>query len=487
VSNAVPSVRIRVVSAAPVVKQNRYVLYWMVATRRLTCNFALDRALDWCRRLEKPLVILEPLRCGYRWASDRIHKFVLDGMAEHKRRLRDSRVRYYPYVEPSAGDGKGLLRALAEHACVVVTDDDPGFFLPRMLRAAAKATPVSLEAVDSYGLAPLRSAERFFPTAFGFRRFLQRELPEHLQARPRTRPLAGAPFPHAPSLPASVIRRWSAATDATLAGRTLGAFSIDHDVAPTKMRGGMAAARTAWRRFHEHGLDRYLELRRDPAADGTSNLSPYLHFGHVSAHEVFWDIMDARGWEIADASGKPAGHREGWWRVDPPVEAFLDQLVTWREVAANAAAHLPGFDRFASLPEWARTTLAEHADDPREPRYTRAALEAAATHDDLWNATQLQLVREGRIHNALRMLWGKNILGWSASPGEALRTMVHLNNKYALDGRDPSSHAGIAWVLGRYDRPWGPERPVYGKVRYMSSGNTGKKLRATEYMERYAR
>ncbi|MHC4957679.1 MAG: cryptochrome/DNA photolyase family protein [Planctomycetota bacterium] len=486
-SRTVPPLRIRAANAAEVAGDGRYVLYWMVATRRLSSNFALDRAIAWARRLGRPLVILEPLRCGYRWASDRFHKFILDGMAEHKRRLAGSAVRYFPYVESAPGEGKGLLGALAAHACVVVTDDNPGFFYPRMLRAAAKTTPVLLEAVDSYGLLPLHAAERAYPTAFGFRRHLQRELPEHLPTRPRARPFAGARLPGPPALPSSVTKRWPEASARVLAGETLGSLPIAHDVAPTTMRGGTAAARKAWRRFHAEGLDRYLDLRSDPSADRTSMLSPYLHFGHISAHEVFWDLMDSRGWEIGDASPKAGGHRDGWWRLDPPVEAFLDQLVTWREVAANTAAHLPGFDRYAKLPEWARTTLGEHAGDPREPCYTRVTLEAAATHDELWNAAQRQLVREGRIHNALRMLWGKNILGWSASPRDALRTMVHLNNKYALDGRDPNSDAGIFWVLGRYDRPWGPERPVYGKVRYMSSTNTGRKLRATEYAERYGR
>jgi deoxyribodipyrimidine photo-lyase len=476
-----PSTRVRQANAASVAPQGAYVLYWMVANRRLAHNFSLDHAVAWARRLGKPLVILEPLRCGYRWASDRIHRFVLDGMAEHRRRLADSRVLYHPYVEPVAGAGRGLLEALADRACVVVTDDSPCFFLPNMLRAAAEALSVRLDAVDSYGLVPVRATDRPHPTAFSFRRFLQRELPVHLRERPRRRPFAGAPLPPAPALPRSLARRWPAVATAALAS-----LPIDHGVAPTGLRGGTAAARRAWRRFRDDGIDGYLDARRDPCADATSGLSPYLHFGHISTHEVFWDLMEARGWEIGDAARKPAGHREGWWRVDPPVEAFLDQLVTWRELAANTAAHLRGYDRYGSLPDWARRTLGDHAKDARDPCYGRKALEAAATHDDLWNATQRQLVSEGRIHNALRMLWGKKILEWSAGPHDALRTMVHLNNKYALDGRDPNSYAGIFWVLGRYDRPWGPERPVFGKVRYMSSGNTGRKLRVAEYVHRYS-
>jgi deoxyribodipyrimidine photo-lyase len=148
-------------------------------------------------------------------------------------------------------------------------------------------------------------------------------------------------------------------------------------------------------------------------------------------------------------------------------------------------AHHDGYDKFSSLPEWARTTLKEHARDPRPHTYTLEQFEFAQTHDELWNAAQRQLLREGTIHNYLRMLWGKKILEWTRSPRQALRFMIELNNKYALDGRDPNSYSGIFWVLGRYDRPWGPERPVFGKVRYMSSENTARKFAVKEYIRRY--
>jgi deoxyribodipyrimidine photo-lyase len=166
----------------------------------------------------------------------------------------------------------------------------------------------------------------------------------------------------------------------------------------------------------------------------------------------------------------------------PSAEAFLDQIVTWRELGFNLCWQRTDYDRYASLPEWARRTLAAHAADTREHVYGLEPFEAAATHDPLWNAAQRQLVREGRIHTYLRMLWGKKILQWTPSPEAALAVMVELNNKYAVDGRDPNSYAGIFWVLGRYDRAWGPERPVFGTVRYMSSVNTARKVRVKDYL-----
>ena len=152
-------------------------------------------------------------------------------------------------------------------------------------------------------------------------------------------------------------------------------------------------------------------------------------------------------------------------------DEFRDQLVTWRELGFNFCSKRPDYDQFSSLPAWCRTTLSEHEGDPRTPRYSLAEFEAAATHDPLWNAAQTQLAREGRIHNYLRMLWGKKILEWTAHPREALAVMLELNNRYALDGRDPNSSSGICWCLGRFDRPWAPQRPVFGRIRFMSSAS----------------
>jgi deoxyribodipyrimidine photo-lyase len=171
--------------------------------------------------------------------------------------------------------------------------------------------------------------------------------------------------------------------------------------------------------------------------------------------------------------------------MSPEAEAFLDQLVTWRELGFHTCAHRADFGDYASLPEWATATLAKHERDPREHVYALEEFAAAATHDLLWNAAQRQLLREGVIHNYLRMLWGKKILEWTATPREALAVMIELNNRYAVDGRDPNSYAGIFWVLGRYDRPWGPERPVFGTVRYMSSENTARKHPVREYLRKY--
>lgn len=452
----------------------------MTAFRRLSWNFALEHAAGHARRLGRPLVILEPLRAGYPWASDRFHRFVLDGMAEHSRRLARSNVVYYPYVEPAPGKGKGLLEALSRRACVVVADDDPAFFLPRMVDAAAGRVKVRMEKVDANGLLPLRAADRAFTAAFHLRRFLQKTLPDHLGDFPSADPLKRLPSRLA-SLPEDILRRWPPGWETDLP-----ALPIDHSVRPVAgMQGGDAAAAAVLERFLDERLETYGEGRNQPDEETTSGLSPYLHFGYVASHQIFAALAEREGW-TPDKLGEGArGAVEGWWGMSPAAEKFLDEAVTWREVGYNMAFFRPDFDRYDSLPAWALRTLAEHEPDPRPHLYSLEELEAARTHDDLWNAAQTQLVQEGRIHNYLRMLWGKKVLQWSRAPREALAVLIQLNNKYALDGRDPNSCSGIFWCLGRYDRPW-PERPVFGTVRSMSSESARKKLRLDGYLARYA-
>ncbi len=486
--SAVPAIRIKNSNAQPLNQRGDYVLYWMIASRRLHFNFALDRALEHCAELGKPLVIFEALRIGYSWASDRLHRFVLDGMADNARACAGYGVRYYPYIEPTPNAGKGLLAALAENACVVVTDDFPCFFLPRMVASAAKQLPVLLESVDSNGLMPIYATGQVSLRAFDFRRYLQKELPKHLADVPLADPLATAKLPATASLPRKITLNWPVASQALLSGAPgyLNALPIDHSVAPAPLRGGHANARTHMLEFLDKRLPLYGEQRNEPELDVASGLSPFLHFGHLSVHEVFTELVQREKWKPEKLSLRANGSREGWWNMSANAEGFLDELITWREVGYNFSSHRPDYDKYESLPDWVQKTLQEHARDERDHLYTLEQFEAANTHDPLWNAAQTQLLREGRIHNYLRMLWGKKILQWTSSPQEAANVMIQLNNKYGLDGRNPNSYSGIFWVLGRYDRPWAPVRPVFGMIRYMSSENTARKVSVKNYIRKYA-
>lgn len=479
-----PSARVRAVNRGTVNSGGDFVLYWMIAFRRPRHNFALDRAAAWARALGRPLVVLESLRVDYPHASERLHRFVLDGMSDNQAAFARTPVRYYPYVEPSPGAGKGLLAELSARAAVVVTDDYPCFFLPHAVAAAGRQVTVRLEAIDSNGLIPISAVPQAYPAAVHFRRFMQGSLRTHL----RDVPLASPSFDDLPALdgglPRSVADRWPAASAGLLAQGSADVrdLPIDHRVGPAPFAGGYRTAAKALTAFVRTRLETYHEHHSHPDDRGTSRLSPYLHFGHIASHEVFEAVMSREGWNLGRLGKAPTGARAGWWGVGAGPEAYLDQLITWRELAFNTCVKRPDeYNQYAGLPGWARETLERHAGDPRPFLYTFEQFERAETHDPLWNAAQREMLRDGWMHNYLRMLWGKKILEWSAHPAEALETMMRLMDRWSVDGRDPNSYAGYCWTLGRYDRPW-PERPIYGTVRSMSSENTARKVRVSRYL-----
>lgn len=477
---AVPAERLRAFSTLPTTFSK--VVYWMTSARRMRFNFALQHAVDLAADAGVPLLVFEPLRLGYPHASARFHRFAMDGMADNAAACAAAGVAYYPFIEQSPGAGKGLLAALGDGA-IVVGDDNPSIFYPRMLRSAAKQ--VDLVAVDGNGLYPYRHTDRTFTVAHSFRRHLQKELLPFLNRLPEEAPLeryAALKLPRA-NLPDGIEAQWPRASEALLNSREVPELPIDHSVAPAE-RGGSRRAGELLKRFLSDVLPRYAADRNEPDLNATSLLSPFLHFGHIASAEVFSAIAKAENWSTAKL-GVVNGKRHDWWGMSENAEAFLDQLITWRELGFNACHLLPHYDRYCSLPDWAKATLDAHRGDPRPKLYSLEELEFAQTSDELWNAAQRELTQTGRMQNYLRMLWGKRILEWSKSPEEAAERMVHLNDKYALDGRDPNSYSGIFWTLGRYDRPWGPERPIFGKVRYMSSANTHKKRRLGQYLKRF--
>ncbi len=483
----VPEDRIRLSNQGPLNPGGRFVLYWMTAFRRLGWNFALQHAADLARAMGKPLVILEALRADYPYASHRLHKFILDGMKERSRILKGAEPAYFPYVEREPGAGKGLLETLSEEACCIVADDFPSFFLPRMISAAGRAVNVRMELVDSNGILPLGIPDKEFSSAYHFRRFLQKVLPDHLPEAPDPEPLSQGIPAGRDVIPATILERWPSARDGLLAGEpsALDTLPLDNGVPPVGLPGTSEEARKRLDRFLREGLSRYHEDRNHPDLAVTSGLSPFLHFGLISPQEVFSSVAEAEGWTPLRLSSRTDGKRTEWWGMGPGAEAFLDQLITWRELGFNMSFRRDDYAEYDSLPEWARETLAEHQEDPRPHVYTLEEFREARTHDPLWNAAQRQLLEEGVIHNYLRMLWGKKILEWSPSAPEALDVMLQLNDGLALDGRDPNSYSGIFWCLGRYDRGW-PERPIFGKVRPMSSKATKRKVRLDKYMERFS-
>lgn len=472
----------------PVRDAGDYVLYWMIAFRRPHHNFSLQHAVDRAKQLGKPLVIFEPLRVRYRWASDRLHHFVIEGMRDNQDWFADKPVTYFPYVEPNPGDGTPLLHELAKSACTVVTDEYPCFFLPKMIHAVKDRIPARLELVDSNGVMPLRNADRTFTVAHSYRRWMQKNVLDALVAMPKADPLEGEDLPLLQSLPSKITQRWKPAEISTLLSPGgLSHIPIDHDVyASPTVRGGWKDAKKRLSDFVDTTIQSYGSDRNHPDESATTGLSPHLHFGHISAHEMVATLFEHEDW-TPDKASAPNGKNNGFWNTSEPAEGFLDQLLTWREMGFNQTFRKPdSYNKFASLPQWALKTLDEHSEDERPAVYSLEEFESAQTHDELWNAAQREIVQNGVMHNYMRMLWGKKILHWTDSPREALRIMEHLNNKYGLDGRDPNSYNGIFWVLGRFDRAWGPKRPVFGSVRYMTSDSTRKKLRLKKYLAKFS-
>ena len=483
---AIPELRHTNANDHPLRPDGDYVLYWMIAFRRPRFNHSLELAVARAKEFGKPLVIFEPIRTRYRWASDRLHRFVIEGMRDNQATFATKPVTYYPYVEPRPGVGTPLLHRLAAHACTVVTDEYPCFFLPHMIEAVRDKIPARLELVDSNGIIPLRAADRTFTVAHSYRRWMQKNVLEHLANLPAADPI-GDDLPRLKSLPSEVTQRWPAADlDHLLDGDGLSEIPIDHSVPPSPvLAGGPSEADRRFEKFLQQTLLRYDSDRNHPDEYATTAMSAYLHFGHFSAFELVDRLLEADEWS-PDHVAAPNGKNHGFWNASESAEALLDQVLTWREMGFNLTHRNPDtYDQYDSLPDWSRKTLESTLGDERPSLYTLEQFEAAETHDELWNAAQREIVQTGVIQNYMRMLWGKKILHWTRTPKEALEVMVHLNNKYGLDGRDPNSYSGIFWVLGRYDRAWGPKRPVFGSVRYMTSDSTRKKLRLKKYLARF--
>jgi len=478
--------RLRRLNAAPANPRGEYVLYWMQIVRRLERNHALDYALACARELDKPVVVYEGLRLGYPWASRRLHQFALAGMAENATTAARRGLNYWPFVETPTQSGRGLVHRLAARASVVVTDDFPCFVVPDQGEAVARRAAVPVFAVDANGVVPLSLLGPAVSAAAHLRPRIHKAFAEAFAHRSAARP----------RLSDAARRPVTPPFDLWRPPRDLAAFvaalPLDTSVPPVLgTPGGRAAGLRRLREFLRSRLRGYAESRSIPRslADGhASGLSPYLHFGHVSIEEVVEAVL-GEGFSAEELRPENRGKREGFFSRDADVNAFLDEALTWRDVGFqwHWSRRRDTAALETALPAWAMATLAAHAGDRRAHRYELAEWEAAATHDPLWNAAQTELVKAGTIHNYLRMLWGKKVIEWSRTPQQAYTTLVHLNNKYALDGRNPNSWTGILWCFGLFDRPWAPERPVLGVVRYMSSENTARKFDLGPYLEYVAR
>lgn len=472
----------------PINEHGDYVLYWMSINRRLEYNYALELAVGYANKLNKPLLIYEGLSCDIPWACDRFHQFLIEGMAESSAYCKEHGFNYYSYVEKGPNEGTGLVEALAKNACLVIADEYPVYIIRPYNRLMARKVRVPYITVDSNGIIPLGLTDKAPYSAYIFRKIMQKHFLDCYRKGPSEAPLEDLNNRSEITLSDAFLNQWPDASPLYRDIRgTVSGLDINHNVKALSIKGTRQAALDHMNQFLNKRLNSYSEKRNDPDEGAASGLSPWLHYGKLSEYEVVQAALrhQPRDWSFDDITFNK-GQRDGFFNGNPNVESFLDELITWREVGFHFCHHVQNYDKYESLPDWAIQTLEEHSMDEREYVYSFDELEQAKTHDALWNAAQRQLVRDGIIHNYLRMLWGKKILEWTPDPRTALDYLIELNNKYAIDGRDPNSYSGIFWILGRFDRAWGPERPIYGKVRYMTSDSTAKKIKLKNYLQEFA-
>lgn len=445
------------------------VVYWMQASVRVRDNLALAWAQREARDRGLPLDVLFCLDAAYPEANARSFSFLLDGLEDVSRGLEALGLTLTVALSPAVP----AVVAAGNRAALMVFDRAYLPFARRQRWDIAQALPCPVIMAEDNASVPVRTvSEKEEWAAATLRPKLMRLASlEPPLPRPLTDGALGAPGRLAAELQDAGIAVWAGRPDRSLV-RTLNA---DPSVPATNLRGGETAAWARWEDFRDRKLEAYDRLRNDPNEDGTSGLAPALHFGHLSPVSLVEDLKKRGLWK------EPTTFRKAG---EDPVSKFLDEVLVRRELSFNFVLYNADHGRWEGLPPWARQTLTEHRDDRRAALYQRIDWEAARTHDPVWNAAQNQLVTTGVLHGYMRMYWGKKILEWSADPAQAYADALYLNNKYALDGRDPNSYAGVAWCFGKHDRPWG-ERPVYGLVRCMTAGGLAKKFDVEAYVRRF--
>jgi deoxyribodipyrimidine photo-lyase len=428
------------------------VIYWMQRAQRVADNPALDLAIDAGNALGKPVVVFFGLVSTYPGANLCHFRFLVDGLPDIAAGLARRRAGFVLRL----GVQHDLEKLCSEiRPALVVIDENPLREPERWRQRAAERLRVPFWSVDADVVVPTGLLEREQYAARTIRPRIHRQLEWFLVAprEPAARVRWRAP-PRLPSLdPGSDL---------------LNGLAIDRSLAPApEFHGGPTEGHRRLRRFLAERLRGYAVARNHPELDGTSELSAYLHFGHLGPREVALAVRDA------DA---PLADRQ----------AFLEQLIVRRELGVNFVRFNSSYDTLAGCEPWARETLRRHHRDRRPHLYSARQLDQAETHDQLWNAAQRQMVTTGWTHGYIRMYWAKKILEWTRSPEEAMAIAVDLNDRYEIDGRDPNGYAGIAWAIGgKHDRAWGPERPVFGTIRYMSFGSTSRKFDSRHYVDRW--
>lgn len=434
------------------IRNGRYVLYWMQQSQRAEYNHALEFAIHQANVLGQGVLVSFGLMADYPEANLRHYIFMLEGLKETQALLAKQGIK----MVVQSGSPVEVALTLGKNASLIVCDRGYLRHQKTWRNQVALSSDCLVVQVESDVVIPIDVvSNKAEYAARTIRPKIHRCLDDYL-----------VPFTF------SRVKKKSLglnidSLDLTDIDALLNKFSIDQSVAPVTrfFKGGTSQARKRFENFIQNKLHRYVENRNQPQTDDLSQMSPYLHFGQISPLYLALCLK-----AIAD-------------RLKEAREAYLEELIVRRELAINFAYFNPAYSSFSCLPRWAQTSLMQHQKDPRKSIYTRSQLEKAQTHDTYWNAAMKEMKITGFMHNYMRMYWGKKILEWSKTPAHAFRTALAINNKYFLDGRDPNSYAGVAWVFGLHDRAWF-ERPIFGKVRYMAASGLERKCDIQGYVNK---
>lgn len=426
------------------------VLYWMSRDQRVEDNWALAYAVEMAENNNQPVMVAFCMVNDFLGATWRQYHFMLKGLARVEAQLHALNIPFSLLMGDPVSTLTNFLRL--HKISHLVTDFDPLRIKQEWQQQIAGQNDINFDVVDAHNVVPcyLASGKEEYG-AYTFRPKITRLLPEFLDEFP--------PLIRQPGNRHLQRINWNAVS--------IG-LETDFSVRPVEwLQPGEKGAKVTFGKFVENGLPFYAAKRNDPNEKTTSGLSPYLHFGHISAQRIALELV------------KNLPRNEN-------IDAFLEELIVRRELSDNFCYYNPNYDNYKGFRSWALNTLQEHFGDKREYTYSLSQFEEAKTHDTLWNAAQYQLAQTGTMHGYLRMYWAKKILEWSASPEKAMEIAVTLNDRYQLDGRDPNGYTGCAWSVGGvHDRAWG-ERNVFGKIRYMNRKGCERKFDVEKYIRRFS-
>jgi deoxyribodipyrimidine photo-lyase len=433
-----------IVKAGPVV-------YWMQRDQRVHDNWALIYAQNAALERSAELYVVFNLVTDFLEAAKRQYDFMLEGLKEVEKELNKYNIHFKILFGNSVKEIPKLLDEI--DASLLVADFNPLKNVMKWKQDVSQNIQIPFHEIDAHNIVSYHAASSKLEfAAYTIRPKIERLLPEFL-----------TDIPSPVKMPKSKI---------TLPGtdwqKTYSILKIDNSISAVDwIKPGEKAAAKALKDFISKKFPDYGSLRNDPNAQMTSQLSPYLHFGQISAHRVALIIQPL----IENAESH---------------KSFLEELIVRRELSDNFCYYNKNYDSFEGFADWAKATLNKHRKDKRQFVYTLKQFENSETHDELWNAAQNEMVNSGKMHGYLRMYWAKKILEWSASPEEAMQTAILLNNKYELDGRDPNGYAGIAWSIGGvHDRAWF-EREIFGKIRYMNFNGCARKFDVKKYIANWS-